>query len=1131
MATTSAQAPATPSIRLQLFGAPALWVGDRNHPLDRHLAALLLMLATEGAIARSDAAQRLWPEAEPANARNSLRQRLHKVRLLHPRIIEGLSVLTLHESVATDLAVTAPPDEGGDCSEADRLLSGMVYPGNPELMAWIDAARAHWRRQRTAWLDQEAARLELDGRLEDALGYLDALMALDRLDEAIHRRVIRLHYLQGNGTAALRVYERLITALQAEMGKPPDPETRQLAHVISDGAHDMQSAKAPPVSLERPPRLIGRERELAWLKRQWGGGVRVLLTGEAGIGKSRFIEAAMHRHGGETVSARPSDQGVAFALLTRLVSKLLGRVALPEGWIGATLAPFRAGSPQHADDLRSLTRIQQALTAWLNDPRFKGCCLCIDDLHFADAASLEVIVASALEPTGPAWLLSCREAELPEQLAPVQSALSEAVGFAHLSLQPLDEVSTTALVESLSVEACAGPEWGRSLFRRTGGRPLFILETVRQVLEKRLGRADFDAHIPIAPSLQWVLQARLGRLSSSALGLARVFAVADADFQIDLATSLLGCSTVDLVGPMAELEGAQIVRGRGFAHDLIRAAIIQGIPQIVREALHAQVAEWLTHRQAAWSRIGRHWEAAAHWAEAGRALEFAGDRAVNANRAHEGEQLWQRSLTAYERAGDCDGMVNALCALVRLALIRASLDDAERLCCQLSGLAKTERNRRYALHLMADTALRAQDYRRAAECAQELLQTAESIGDAEAAFNARRKLAGALAHSNRGEEALSTHAAMRPYVEGREHHQSVRVFFCDVGVVQELAGDAREAEGSLRAAITHNLLHKDQLLARRAWTNLAGNLWRRGMSARAAEAAQQAHALTQQMELTLEQTLPDAAERQAMLRDAGDLAAAWQVLLPLSPLIEAAPRDALLEVARTHAAMSWHRFGRRDQALHLLPVTPPRRPSTLVTAHRRAAFCELARWHGGDHADPPEAESSNLEFSSWVAQAVYLLTLSGWTEPSTDSGAMLCLVERAGEHGLCGLELHARLLAVESCGQEGAMRRSAVVDLLERADASDPYLLYKPEFWWRCLCVLAGVTPRKGRLLDPATRATLSGSLAGDPVGERAVRNACAWIHRNANALSGTHFAESFLQRNPVNTAVLALERQMSGSR
>ena len=104
---------------------------------------------------------------------------------------------------------------------------------------------------------------------------------------------MRLHVRQGRRAAALRQYQVCVEALRKELGIEPDAQTQRLYRDILQ-RQGRQPAGSPAVAAPGPP-LIGRETELgrlrAWLRAaSRGHGRLVLLTGEAGIGKSRLLQ-------------------------------------------------------------------------------------------------------------------------------------------------------------------------------------------------------------------------------------------------------------------------------------------------------------------------------------------------------------------------------------------------------------------------------------------------------------------------------------------------------------------------------------------------------------------------------------------------------------------------------------------------------------------------------------------------------------------------------------------------------------------------------------------------------------------------------------------------------------------------
>jgi len=154
-------------------------------------------------------------------------------------------------------------------------------------------------------LERLVAAHESLSRPEEALHYAGLLLACDPLREDLYRVTIRLHMRLGNRAEAVRQAWRCRAVLQAELGIEPEPETVALCDELLGSTWRRESGREtltqrgplprsqPTLILEHPP-FVGREaawRTLLahWERAQSGQGCLVLVSGEAGIGKSRLV--------------------------------------------------------------------------------------------------------------------------------------------------------------------------------------------------------------------------------------------------------------------------------------------------------------------------------------------------------------------------------------------------------------------------------------------------------------------------------------------------------------------------------------------------------------------------------------------------------------------------------------------------------------------------------------------------------------------------------------------------------------------------------------------------------------------------------------------------------------------------
>ena len=155
--------------------------------------------------------------------------------------------------------------------------------------AWLEPER---QRLRGRWLDalgELADRCAADGELAEAVAHAERLLRADPLREENYRRLMRLHAERGDPARALGVYHECAAVWERELGVRPSAATRAAYAALLPRETRHREAAAAPAG------LVGRaaeRRRLVDLFRACAAGRTqfVLLTGEAGIGKTRLLE-------------------------------------------------------------------------------------------------------------------------------------------------------------------------------------------------------------------------------------------------------------------------------------------------------------------------------------------------------------------------------------------------------------------------------------------------------------------------------------------------------------------------------------------------------------------------------------------------------------------------------------------------------------------------------------------------------------------------------------------------------------------------------------------------------------------------------------------------------------------------
>jgi DNA-binding SARP family transcriptional activator/tetratricopeptide (TPR) repeat protein len=369
-------------LRLALLGPPVVLRDGLPVTFDtRKAVALLALLAVTGREhSREQLADLLWPEADSAKGRASLRRTLSVTAA-----VMGAGLTISRAAVTLELAAVQVDvrefetligrADAGSLEQAvqlyrDDFLSGFVLRGCPDFEEWQASVSEGLRQALARGLQRLVAACIDQGDLERATGHARRWLQLDPLHEPAHQAIIRLHGWAGQRSAAMRQYRSLVRVLDRDLAVRPLPETTRLYDDVRAGrlepppapsvvrAAEPPAVAAPEVAAPEVAApevaapevsgaagiwpLVGRETELARLRAAWQAtgttGRVVAIAGQAGSGKTRLItefrtEATQPPQAAAVLAARCHDGETAlpFVLAADLLRTALAvRPDLPD---------------------------------------------------------------------------------------------------------------------------------------------------------------------------------------------------------------------------------------------------------------------------------------------------------------------------------------------------------------------------------------------------------------------------------------------------------------------------------------------------------------------------------------------------------------------------------------------------------------------------------------------------------------------------------------------------------------------------------------------------------------------------------------------------------------------------------
>jgi class 3 adenylate cyclase/predicted ATPase len=398
--------------------------------------------------------------------------------------------------------------------------------------------------------------------------------------------------------------------------------------------HRVVEAREPRSRLEVAARLtplVGREQDLALLLERWdrvrgGHGQTVLVCGEAGIGKSRLVQAlrdglASEPHIWLECRASPYHETSAFYPVIRLLRQVLelpseapaaeqierlerglalAGFALPEVMplLAALLSIPCSDAPPALSPEAQRREVLETLSRWLCSlAKQRPVVLVVEDLHWIDPSTLELLGMLIQQVHAAPVLL------VPTFRPAFEPPWSAGPSATRLTVNPLTRPQVATMIESLTVGHTLPVAIVERVAEKTDGVPLFVEELTKSILESgQLSGGSKPDDLAIPATLQDSLMARLDRMGP-AKETAQLAAVLGREFSYELIEAVSG-STAALRSSLARLTEAELLYERGtpagviytFKHALIREAAYRSLLKRARQECHARIATVLETR-------------------------------------------------------------------------------------------------------------------------------------------------------------------------------------------------------------------------------------------------------------------------------------------------------------------------------------------------------------------------------------------------------------------------------------------------------------------------------------------------------------------------------------------------------
>lgn len=586
--------------------------------------------------------------------------------------------------------------ERGDLRSARTVLAQAegLWRG-PALAEFADYAFAQGEAARLEELRlvaiEEGIQLDLAlGRHGVLAGQLEGLVDAHPFRERLWGHWMLALYRAGRQAEALRAYSRLQRRLGEELGIEPGAEVAQLEEAIllhkpeldwaapelglglrTPGSTPRAVGRTLPLSGRlRSLRMVGRQREAAVLLDAWaaatgGSPSVVVVTGEAGLGKTRIVdeitEAAADagavllvggcaEMGGTQVPYAPLAEALRRHLRSIDPATAAELVAASGGALPLIVPELPGGEDVPA--LSDTARLHGLLLGVLG----RLCAgapmmLVLEDLHWGDPSTLTAIefLARNLNDENLLIVVTVRGDELHPKhpTRRLLTALERCPTVRRLDLRPLRNSDVADLVAAI-IEGEPDVALLQRVIERADGNPLFVEELV----------AGHQSGDQLRPTLRELLIARVETLGERAAGCARLLALAGRPLSHHLLAEASHLPPAQLLTALRHAVDHHVVVAEAesyrFRHALVGEALDQHLLPGERTALHCDLATALSDHphETSPAELAHHWHAAGRTGDALQEYVKAAEAARRALANTEALSAYEHALTLWDEVPD-----------------------------------------------------------------------------------------------------------------------------------------------------------------------------------------------------------------------------------------------------------------------------------------------------------------------------------------------------------------------------------------------------------------------------------------------------------------------------------------------
>lgn len=593
------------NITVSLLGTPRVVLDGQEVIFPyRKAAGLFYYLCVKRSVSRDEAIGIFWADCSEAAARKNLRDAIyHLKKLLGEDVIsvEGNNRVSLRRELIDAIDYEELTEETLFERYVGDFLGYFYIKNCMEFEDWATEIREELLRRYQKAARQHVAQLALSGGVQSLVNCAGVLLRKRIFEEALYREILGGLMRNGGYAEAEQLYQKLKISLMDELGTEPEEETQQL---MEEAALRKAGRRTGKGKAEPGEYFFGREQEMMTLLtnlRSFGTGgaaASMLLTGEAGVGKSAILRKLRE--------SLPADGYLQISyqcvqteeeLYLKPWNDILAQV---EGYCRA-FHIASGGTPdfyaKQMDVSLFVTQYemfaQSMLQALAGNGSDRKIVLFIDDIQWMDNTSKRLLSNLMFWAQNQKLLiiLASRD-DREERLLALKAPLITKGLLREIVIPRFTMEETKEIISERKPDLLAQTGFLEQIYHNTDGNALFLLEFLKEL--EHGGNAS-----QLSPKTTGMIQSRLTDLNQEERELLNSISLYPRLATIEDLQILSAEPKIQILKHLERLLSRQLIcltstynkQGYGFSHQLIRDYIYNSLLEDKRRVLHGLVAE------------------------------------------------------------------------------------------------------------------------------------------------------------------------------------------------------------------------------------------------------------------------------------------------------------------------------------------------------------------------------------------------------------------------------------------------------------------------------------------------------------------------------------------------------------